>query len=176
MEKSLTHSYLPTTTFSAETKPVLSAFCITFQRYFTHEVKALVAQSCLTLCDPMDCSQSRSSVHRFLQARILEWAAISFSRGSSQPKDWTQVSCTAADSSPSEPPGKPKCSERKALVISHIHKHMCMFILFTALVTSDTHSACFTWQDILKMSPYPHTKKLLILFCMYIVYYCMDEP
>ena len=55
----------------------------------------LVAQSCPTLCDPMDCSPPGSSVHGILQARILEWVAISFSRRSSQPRDWTQVSCTA---------------------------------------------------------------------------------
>ena len=42
-----------------------------------------VAQSCLTLCDPMDCSLPGSSVHGILQARILEWVAIPFSRGSS---------------------------------------------------------------------------------------------
>ena len=54
-----------------------------------------VAQSCLTLCDLMDCSSPGSSVHGILQARILEWVAISFSRGSSQPRDWTQVSCIA---------------------------------------------------------------------------------
>ena len=47
----------------------------------------LVAQSCLTLCDPMDCSPLDSSVCGILQARILEWVAIPFSRGSSQPKD-----------------------------------------------------------------------------------------
>ena len=46
-----------------------------------------VAQSCLTLCDPVDCI-----VHGILQARILEWIAFPFSRGSSQPRDWTQVS------------------------------------------------------------------------------------
>ena len=51
-----------------------------------------VAQSCLTLCDPVDCSLPGSSVHGILQARILEWVAISFSRESSQPRDWTQVS------------------------------------------------------------------------------------
>ena len=51
-----------------------------------------VTQSCLTLCDPMDCSQPGSSVHGILQARILEWVAIPFSRGSSWPKDRTQVS------------------------------------------------------------------------------------
>ena len=49
-------------------------------------VKVLVIQSGPTLCDFMDCSQPGSSVHGILQARILEWIAISFSRGSSQPK------------------------------------------------------------------------------------------
>ena len=49
--------------------------------------KLLVIQSCLTLCDPMDCSLLGSSVHGILQARILEWVAISYSRGSSQPRD-----------------------------------------------------------------------------------------
>ena len=47
----------------------------------------LVAQSCLTLCDPMDCSPPGSSVHGILQARILEWVAILFSRGSSCSSD-----------------------------------------------------------------------------------------
>ena len=57
--------------------------------HFTSEV----TQSCLTLCDPVDCSPLGSSVHGILQARILEWVAISFSRGSSQPRDRTRVSC-----------------------------------------------------------------------------------
>ena len=52
-----------------------------------------VAQSCLALCDPMDCSPTGSSFHGILQARILEWVAISFSRGSSWPRGWTRVSC-----------------------------------------------------------------------------------
>ena len=52
----------------------------------------LVTQSCPILCDPMDCSPPDSSVHGILQARILEWVAIPFSRGSSWPRDWTQVS------------------------------------------------------------------------------------
>ena len=47
----------------------------------------LVAQSCPTLCHPMDCSPPGFSVHGILQARILEWVAISFSRGSSRPRD-----------------------------------------------------------------------------------------
>ena len=57
----------------------------------------LVAQSCPILCNPTDCSPSGSSVLScgILQARILEWVAILFSRGCSWPRDWTQVSCTA---------------------------------------------------------------------------------
>ena len=54
-----------------------------------------VTQSCLILCDPMDCSLPGSSVHGIFQERVLEWVAISFSRGSSWPRDRTQVSCTA---------------------------------------------------------------------------------
>ena len=46
------------------------------------------------LCDPVDCSPPGSSIHGIPQARILEWVAISFSRGSSQPRDRTQVSHT----------------------------------------------------------------------------------
>ena len=56
------------------------------------KVKVLVAQSCLTLCNPIDCSPPGSSVHGIVQARILEWVAIPFSRGSSQPRDQTQDS------------------------------------------------------------------------------------
>ena len=56
--------------------------------YFNErKVKVKVVQLCLTLCDPMDCSLLGSSVHGILQNRILEWVAIPFSRGSSQPRD-----------------------------------------------------------------------------------------
>ena len=58
-------------------------------------VYAKSLQSCLTLCNPMNCSLPGSSVHRILQARILEWVAIPFSSGSSWPRDWTQASCIA---------------------------------------------------------------------------------
>ena len=54
-----------------------------------------VAQSCPTLFDPLDCSQPSSSIHGIFQARILEWVTISFSRGSSRPRDQTQVSLIA---------------------------------------------------------------------------------
>ena len=55
----------------------------------------LTAQSCLTLCNPINCSPPSSSIHGILQARTLEWIAIPFSRGSSQPRDWTRVFCIA---------------------------------------------------------------------------------
>ena len=55
-------------------------------------VSVLVYQSCLTLCNPLDCSPRGSSVHGILQARILEWVAISFSSGSFRPRFWTCVS------------------------------------------------------------------------------------
>ena len=58
--------------------------------YTIYKVKMKVAKSCLTLCDPMD-----YTVHEILQARILEWVAFSFSRGSSQTRDWTQISFIA---------------------------------------------------------------------------------
>ena len=57
-------------------------------KYWKQKVKSEseVAQSCLTLCDPVDCSLPGSSFHGILQAGILEWVAIYFSRGSSQPR------------------------------------------------------------------------------------------
>ena len=62
-------------------------------------VCVLVAQLCLMICDLMDCSPPGSSVHGILQARILEWVAIPFSRRSSpstpRPRDQTWVSCVA---------------------------------------------------------------------------------
>ena len=58
-------------------------------------VCVLVAQSCPTVCDTMDCSPSGSSVHGIPQARILEWVAIPFSRGFPRPRDCTRLSCIA---------------------------------------------------------------------------------
>ena len=59
------------------------------------EYESEVAQSCPTLCGPMDCSLPGSSVHGIFQTRVLEWVDISFSRGSSRPRDQTWVSCIA---------------------------------------------------------------------------------
>ena len=61
--------------------------------YMRVKVKALVSQSCLTLCDPMDYNPPGSTVHGILQAGVLEWVAIPFCKGSSLPRDQTRVSC-----------------------------------------------------------------------------------
>ena len=85
---------------------------IGFLNYIKGATIVLVTQSCLILCDPMDYSVPGSSVHRILQARILEWVAIPFSRGSSQFRDRTWSPARQADSLPSEPPGKPQKGAR----------------------------------------------------------------
>ena len=59
------------------------------------KVKTLVTWSCPTLCDPMDCCPPNFPVHGILWAKILEWVAIPFSSGSSQPRNRTRVSCIA---------------------------------------------------------------------------------
>ena len=61
-------------------------YCVSFW-------KVIVTLSCQTLCNPLNCSPSDSSVHGILQMRILEWIAIHFSRGPSWPRARTQVSC-----------------------------------------------------------------------------------
>ena len=66
----------------------------------------LVAQLCLALCNPKDCSPKGSSVHGILQARILEWVAIPFFKISSRPRTELGSPALQADSLPPEPPGK----------------------------------------------------------------------
>ena len=69
-------------------------------------VCVLVAQSCPTLCDPMDCNLLGSSVHGILQARTLEWVVIPFSRELPNPGNKPGSLALQADSLPSEAPGK----------------------------------------------------------------------
>ena len=63
------------------------------------KVKVSITLLCLTLCNPVDYGPPGSSVHGIFQARILEWVAISFSRGSSQTQDRTRVECSVAGKS-----------------------------------------------------------------------------
>ena len=84
-----------------------------------------VAQLCLTLCDPMDCSPPGSSVHGILQSRILEWVAMPFSRGSSSPMVGTCCLLQwQADSLPLSHMGSPclgKDGQREAVRLSPVH-------------------------------------------------------
>ena len=75
--------------------------------YLSMKVKVLVTQSGLTLCEPMDYSPPGISVHGISEARMLEWVAISFSRGSFWPRDWPRPPSLQADSLHWETPGKP---------------------------------------------------------------------
>ena len=69
--------------------PPLLSLCPIYQSLFS---ESEVAQSCPTLCNPMDCSLTGSFIHGIFQTRILEWVAISFSRGSSQSRDRWELS------------------------------------------------------------------------------------
>ena len=77
-------------------------------------------QSCLNLCNPMDCSPPGSSVHGILQARILEWVAMPSSRGSSGPRDQTWISCTAGRFFTTEPPRKPAYCRVSSVQLSRV--------------------------------------------------------
>ena len=101
------------------------------------ESESEAAQSCLTLCDPMDCSPPGSSVHGILQARILEWVAISFSRGSSLPGDRTQVSCIAGRHFN-------LWATRKAL--SHLRR-VQLFVTLWTVACQSLLSTVFSWQE-----------------------------
>ena len=98
----------------------------------------LIPQSCLILCDPMHCNPLGVSVYRVLQTRILEWVAIQFSGGFSQPRDWTWVSyisCigggffTVWDTREalSFSLSYPKCLPRVTLSIEVCWRHVCMY-------------------------------------------------
>ena len=92
------------------------------------KVKVLVVQSWLTLCDPVDCSRLGSSVHGTLQARILEWVALPFSRGSPA---WQ------LDSLPSEPPGKPWCWDEEKILVEHPNATVC----FLCVILHNFHNS-----------------------------------
>ena len=89
--------------------------------------RAKSLQSCPALCDPIDCSPPRSSVHGILQARILEWVAIPSSRESSPIKLVSCISCIAGGLFTTEPLGKPKCYMLLLLLLSRFsHVRLCV--------------------------------------------------
>ena len=104
---------------------------------------SVCAQSCPTLCNPLDCSPPGSSVHGVSQARIQEWVAISSSRGSSQPRDQTCISCLLhwqVDSWPLSHPGVRFASEPNRWVTGQVmlKEHS------TALIMAQTDAALYS--------------------------------
>ena len=113
-------------------------------------MKVLVKQSCPTLCDPVDGSLLGSSVPGILQSGILEWVAISLSRGSSWPGTKPGSPALQADSLLSEPPGKPRYSKKIYIYVTSLctrkSKNVCSslycIIHFVEGVWNTTHSIC----------------------------------
>ena len=95
---------------SVSSLEAFKCWCLpTIAAEFAACVCAKSLQLCPTLCNPMHCNPQDSSIHGILQARLLEWVAMSSSRGTSQPRDRTQVfcgSCTAGRFFTAEPLGK----------------------------------------------------------------------
>ena len=111
---------------------ILNAFRVDFKRIVSNYSEWVkFAQLCLTLCNPMNCNPPGTSVHGILQARILEWVAISFSKWSSQPRDRIQVSRIAGGfftnwaTRDTQPPG-----QAIKLELSHTHKKRKMHFSF----------------------------------------------
>ena len=122
-------------------------------------MKVLVTQSCLMLCDPLDSNPPGcSSIHWTFQARTLEWFAISFSKGSSQPRIESRSPELQADSLPSQPPGKPQIL---------LYCQPMGYLL--SLVFLSTKLSIFLVLDSSAFSPHPFHKKnsLFIPFLMF---------
>ena len=105
----------------------ICSFCIKGLFFFSYPyVKVKVTQSCLTLCNPKD-----YRIHRILQARILEWVAFPFSRGSSQPRDWT--------------PGLPHCRRilYQLLLWSYLYHWFSVILLWCNSVKFE----CLSWLE-----------------------------
>ena len=107
----------------------------------TKKVKVLVAQSCPTLCNPMDCSPSGSSIHGILQARLLEWVAIPFSSNLANPGIEPGSPALKMDSLLFEPPRKP-------ILYKYLHSYMYLslfleFLLFSINLSHGTDSTVF---------------------------------
>ena len=94
--------------------------------------------SCVQLfCDPMDYSPPGSSAHGISQARILELVVISFSRGSSQPKEQTHVSCIASGFFTTELPGKPTMKQYSVLKRNGLSRHKKTWRILKCLLLCD---------------------------------------
>ena len=139
----------------------------------------------------MYCSPQGSFVHGILQARILEWVAIPFSRGSSQPRDWTHISCVSCIAGgffTTEPPGK---SLRNSVLIFKVVKENIKFCLWNKelifsikttlnkLIINTCHLEHSKWEEYGDFSEYCRTREavtsrvLLVLHCDQLLQLCL---
>ena len=123
------------------------------------------------LCKPLDYSPLGLSVHRNFQARILKWVAISFSRGSSWPRDWTHVFCVsfiAGGFFTAEPSGKPHVHQASHPILSHEHslfssvicKEFFWFVLHLSYLYGGQRSSVFYCHLYVPLSWYEGKKSL----------------
>ena len=137
-------------------------------------MRIVVAQLCPSLCNHMDSSPPGSSVHGTLQARILEWVAISFSKRSSWPRDWTWVSCMA-DSLLSEPPGKPNLHDSLFNWFSPVFTRK-VFNCQADMKPAWLHAASIVAQG-LEDSVYPQTSEMgsECLVILFLAFFCISN-
>ena len=114
---------------------------------------AMKSLSRVQLCDPMDCSLSSSSIHGIFQARVLEWTAISFSKGSSRPRNQTRSPTLQADALLSEPPLSDSAYFKTEAVLAQItnslavtHTLFNQHFLFTTFTRGKAHHKKFYYQ------------------------------
>ena len=143
---------------------LLPAVCWIFLFSYQHvEKESEVTRSCLTLCNSMDCSPPASSVHGNFQARVLEWVAISFSRGCSQPRDWTHVSHIAGRHFSTWAP-------REALISPHARELYIfhIWVLGQIYLSSKhfSHSLACLFLIILSFPIFANTNSALSPHCM----------
>ena len=112
-------------------------------------------------CSPMDCGPPGSSVHGISQARMVEWVAIFFSRGSSRPRDQTQGFCIAGGFFTAEPPGK--------------HLLLLSTVIFRFIYVVYGWSSC-VYPYICYVYPFSITGYISSVFYSWSVFHCMDTP
>ena len=107
----------------------------------------------------MGCNPPASSIHGIFQARTLEWVVISFSKGSSWPRDWTLFSCLAGGFFPTEPPGRPPVKHRLIFL-----KPFCIYDLFPLLMPSVSFRLGLALGTNSPWSQWFYTKKAYLSF------------
>ena len=148
-----------------------------------HEPQLLSPPVCPTLCDPMDCSLTGSSVHGILQARILEWVARILSElpllWSSWPRDWTQVSGIAGRFFTIWAPGKPHrylSTHIYTAICRHtqLYIHVCVYVyiyLYSHCSISSLISIQSVYYRTVRVNPFIKIHKWLLLSTNSVAFY-----